>query len=391
VRTGLLPPRYRSAVALGRVMPVGWAEVVARRLERSHLTRRATELGVVVSDLGGVQAQLQSSAELQLAARVEGLTQADVRAALWDRRELVKAWTLRGTLHLHPAAELPMWHAARRAVAVDDQALPAWRDPNGNHHPALDAEQVAAVRAAVRDVLDGRCLLREEIADEVVALVGPEPRERLRSGFAFFLGDICQGPPRGAKVTFARPDQWIDGWSEPDGSEALREACRRFLHAYGPARPSDFLEWFGAGRMNAADGRDLFGTLELDEVDVDGRRAYVLAGDTSFPSPESSVRLLPEYDAYVMGFRERGVLVPPAVRELVATRPRGRYEGPAGLRFLLIDGVTAGLWDRAKRGKRLEAQVAPVRAMARRERDELQAEVARLGAFLGLEPMLTVA
>jgi hypothetical protein len=388
VRARLLPPRQRPALALGRV--IRWADVVVRRLERSSLTPRADSLVHVGSQLGGVQAQLQSSAELQLAARVDGVAQQDVRAALWERRELVKAWTLRGTLHLHPATELPLWHAARRAVSVADQSLPAWRDPNGEDHPPLDAEQVAAVRAAVRDVLDGRCLLREEIVEEVVARVGPAPRARLRSGFAFFLGDLCQGPPRGAKVTFARPDQWVEGWHEPDESEALREACRRFLHAYGPARPSDFLEWFGSGRLTAADGRALFDSLDLDDVDVEGRSAHVLSGDTAFPPAESSVRLLPEYDAYVMGFRQRDVLVPQPVRALVATRPRGRYEGPAGLRFLLVDGIAAGFWDRTKRGKRLEVAVAPVRALSKQERDELQTEAARLGAFLGLEPVLTV-
>jgi hypothetical protein len=388
VRARLLPPRQRPAFALGRV--IRWPDVVARRLERSSLAPRADSLVEVVSELGGIQAQLQSSAELQLAARVDGIAQQDVRAALWERRELVKAWTLRGTLHLHPATELPLWHAARRAVSVADQSLPAWRDPTGEDHPPLDAEQVAAVRVAVRDVLDGRCLLREEIVEEVVARVGPEPRARLASGFAFFLGELCQGPPRGAKVTFARPDQWVEGWHEPDEPEALREACRRFLHAYGPARPADFLEWFGSGRLDAAGGRALFDSLDLDDVDVEGRAAHVLAGDTSFQEAEPSVRLLPEYDAYVMGFRERDVLVPPRVRELVATRPRGRYEGPAGLRLLLIDGITAGVWDRAKRGKRLEVNVAPVRALSKQERRELQTEAARLGAFLGLEPLLTI-
>lgn len=363
---------------------IRWAEVVARRLERSSLTHRAGDLVGVVAGMGGVQAQLKSSAELQLASRVEGLTQAEVRAALWERRELVKAWTLRGTLHLHPAHELPMWHAARRAVGADDQSLPAWRDPNGIDHPSLDADQVAAVHAAVRDVLDGRCLLREEIADEVVALVGPAPRARLSSGFAFFLGDLCQGPPRGAKVTFARPDQWVAGWSEPDPDEALRDAARRFLHAHGPARPRDFLEWFGGSRAP-------FDELELDEVDVEGRSAFVLAGDAEFPRPSESVRLLPEYDAYVMGFRERDHLIPAAVRAQVAAHGRGRYEGPAGVRFLLVDGVTAGTWSRTKRGKRFEIQVTPIRALAKRERNALQAEVARFGAFLGLEPVLTIA
>jgi hypothetical protein len=111
----------------------------------------------------------------------------------------------------------------------------------------------------------------------------------------------------------------------------------------------------------------------------------VPAGDTSFPEPTGSVRLLPEYDAYVMGFRARDVLVPPTVRELVMMRPRGRYEGPAGLRFVLVDGVTAGLWDRLKRGKRIAIHVSHAERL-----DELRAEVTRIGAFLGLEPDLTI-
>src|SRR5207249_5087251 len=85
-----------------------WAEVRARRLERSSLTDRAAadRLVDVARDVCGVHAQVQASAELQLAARVDGITRGDVRDALWERRTLVKAWTLRGTLHLHPADEL---------------------------------------------------------------------------------------------------------------------------------------------------------------------------------------------------------------------------------------------------------------------------------------------
>ena len=97
-----------------------WDEVRARRLARSFLTTRAStdRLVEVVHDLCGVHAQVQASAELQLGARIDGITQQDVRDALWERRELVKAWTLRGTLHLHPAAELPLWYAAARAVCA---------------------------------------------------------------------------------------------------------------------------------------------------------------------------------------------------------------------------------------------------------------------------------
>jgi hypothetical protein len=333
---------------------------------------------------------VQASAELQLAVRVDGITRADVRAALWERRELVKAWTLRGTLHLHAADELALWHAARRATQPADADVPAWRDPNGVEHPALGADEAAAVRAAVWEVLDGRCLLRDELTTEVVRRVGPKAQARLRSGFAFFLGDLCHGPPHGARATFVRPDQWLDGWTEVDGRTALREAARRYLATYGPARPSDFREWIGGGAFAAADARAVFAEVDLDEVDVEGRAAYVLAGDTGFPALRPSVRLLPEYDVYVMGFREREHLVPDPVREQIARDGRGRYEGPAGVRFLFVDGVAAGIWRRKQRGKRIELTIDPARKLTRGERAAVAEEAARIGSFVGLEPVVDV-
>jgi hypothetical protein len=335
-----------------------------------------------VRELGGVHAQVQASAELQLAARVDGLTRQDVDDALWRDRTLVKAWTLRGTLHLHPADELALWLAARRAVADDAHALEEWVDPKGSLHPARGRSEVRELTDAVLDALDGRCLLRQELASEVVQRVGEHARSRLLSGFAFFgAAQLCQGPPQGSKITLARADQWVEGWPEVDEDDALREIGRRYLRAYGPARPADFRAWFGPLELES---------LGVDEVDIDGHRAFVLAGDARFPAPATSVRLLPEYDVYVMGFREREHLVPERVRRQVAAHGRGRYEGPAGVRFLLLDGVAAGLWERRKTAKRVELTVRPAQRLTGSRRAELRDEAERIGAFLGLEPVLTV-
>ena len=94
-------------------------------------------------------------------------------------------------------------------------------------------------------------------------------------------------PPQGNKITFARPDQWVAGWRDVGEEQALREVLRRFLYAYGPARPGDFRAWFG---------EVAFELIDVEEVDVQGHRAFVLAGDTEFPEPAKSVRLLPEYE-----------------------------------------------------------------------------------------------
>jgi hypothetical protein len=353
--------------------------VRARRLARSALTERSSSLVDVVRQVGGIHAQVQASAELQLAARVDGITQQDVRDALWRDRTLVKAWTLRGTLHLHPADELPLWFAANRAVAGEPRALPAWPDPQGVVHPPVSVAELAELQATTSDAFAGEPLLREQIADEVVRRAGKKHEGRIRSGFAFFLNEIGQGPPQGNKITLVRPDQWVEGWQDVDEQAALREVLRRFLHAYGPTRPKEFREWFGADVS--------FDLIDVEEVEVEGGRAFVLAGDTDFPEPEKNVRLLPEYDVYVMGFRERDHLVPERVRQQVAAHGRGRYEGPAGVRFLLVDGVAAGLWERKKRARSLEITVRAARRFSRRA---LAREAERLATFLRVEPVLTV-
>jgi hypothetical protein len=94
---------------------IGWPEVLALRLRRQHLAARAPRAQAlsVISDIAGLHAQLAASAELTLWARVAELEPGAVSRALWERRTLVKTWAMRGTLHLLPADELPLWVAAQ--------------------------------------------------------------------------------------------------------------------------------------------------------------------------------------------------------------------------------------------------------------------------------------
>ncbi len=75
-----------------------WEQVTAWRLSRHHLLERAPKerLLDVVTDLGGLHAQVMSSAELIAWARVEGIRPEDVRRALWEERTLVKEQSEKG-------------------------------------------------------------------------------------------------------------------------------------------------------------------------------------------------------------------------------------------------------------------------------------------------------
>jgi hypothetical protein len=93
---------------------ITWEQALAWRLRRHHLVERVApdRLVEVTAELCGLHAQLTSSAELTLWARVDGLERGAIDDALWRRRSLVKLWAMRGTLHLLPAHELGTWIAA---------------------------------------------------------------------------------------------------------------------------------------------------------------------------------------------------------------------------------------------------------------------------------------
>jgi hypothetical protein len=362
---------------------LGWDGVVARLLARNQLLERALrgrEVDVV-RDVCGIQAQVATAAELAVGVRVEGATQASVRDAVRERRTLVKTYGPRETLHLFPAGELGLWAAARRALG----------DP-WFASADLDDSQAREVFAAVADALDGRELTREELAAAVAERAGEWARPRFASTWAdliatsAYAGVLCYAAPRGAKVTFARPDQWAGGVEDVDPREALDEVVRRYLAAYGPAAHADFARWFSPNHLSVKAARQLLEELgdEVEEVEVEGRRAWMLAADAEVPeeAAEPSVRLLPQYDCYVLGARlARERILPPAAKKRVFSHGRGRWEGAAAVSVLLVDGVVAGLWDRRGTAARTRLRVEPVGALGAEHRRLLAAEADRLGAF----------
>lgn len=347
---------------------VTWEQVHARRLARNHLLEPGP-LVEVVRGVCGIHAQVTTAADLALSARVEGITRADVRDALWEQRTLVKTSSVRGTLHLHPADELPMWMTATRR-----------RVPGRN--PGLPPDREEAVVRAIGDALDGRVLTTRELGEEVVRRLGPWAGEetevihfgkpaiawRLAWGEAFARGLCCYGPPKGQEVTFVRADQWLGGWEDVDSDKAIADVLRRYLRAYGPARPDHFEHWFyGEAPFE-----------EVEEVVVEGHRAWVLAGDTDWPDPvRGSVRLLPYYDCYVIGCHPRDRFIPEAHRTRVFDRGAGPFP------TLLVDGVVAGVWRHEKRGKRVEVNIELFGRLTAAQRRGLDAEVERVRELLG--------
>ena len=125
---------------------------------------------------------------------------------------------------------------------------------------------------------------------------------------------------------------------------------------------------------------------DLEPVDFDGQRAWVVAGDTAAPAdPDRGVRLLPLFDAFVVAGQPRERLFPGAA----ATRALAG--GQAGNHaVLLVDGVVGGVWHQRRSGRKVQITVEPFEELTRAQRRQLDDEVDLVGAVLEATPTLTI-
>jgi hypothetical protein len=350
---------------------LGWEEARALRLERHQLHRRAprgSELRIA-GRICGLHAQLLSSAALSLWARVEGTSLEAFQRALWRERTLVKIWAMRGTLHLVPARDLPMYLGALGTYR--HYLRQGWVKYFG-----LTREEIELVTETVGKALRGRALTRDELADAVAERTGSKKLGGiLRQGWGVLLkpaayrGQLCFAEGEGARVRFTHPGPV----RQLEPSKALAELTRRYLGAYGPATRDDFaLWWLDTSRVEA---QRLIESVNGKPVDLEGARAYLLAG-TARPAAEArSVRLLPAFDPYVVGAPRSGGLFPVAHKARIF-RPQG-WISPA----LLVDGHVEGVWRHERKNGRLEVRIEPFARQPPRVREEVGEEAERLAAF----------
>jgi len=360
---------------------LSWGQVHSFRLERQHLTNQAPkkDLVRVAGDIGGVQAQVMSAAELQVVVRVDCKVD-DVRKALWKDRKLVKTWLMRATLHLVPAVDLPIYTAAMGSYGMRNTN--AWLKYLQITEPELNS-----VVHAIGEALDGQALTREELIARVAKGRSERVQAALKSGWGGLLkpvarkGLLCFGPSRGQSVTFVRPQEWLGSWRDVDPDTALAELARRYLHAYGPATKNDFVRWWGQW-PGVGDMAWAALSKELVPVTVEGQRADLLEADigriTESPG-ESTVQLLPTFDPYLMGHNTRD--------HLFASEYRARVSRVAGWisAVVLVDGRVVATWTHQPAKKTLNVTLEPFKKLSPSTLKQVRARAQSIASALGLD------
>lgn len=330
-----------------------------------------------------MQGQDFASAKWSLGLRVPGATDADVEAALADG-SVVRSWPVRGTLHVTASEDLP-WMldllgpgvfastAARRAaLAVDDRAIE-------------DARAIAHRELAGRTVLT-----RDELQARFDA--GGVSTDGQRGYHLLFhlsiTKSLCFGPPRGKDQTFVLLSEWVRKPRALGREEALGELARRYFASHGPATTSDFSGW---SKLAAKDLKAALGAARphLAELTVGGTLHYLAAdaedvlANANVSTP--SVVLLPGFDEYVLGYKDRGTVLRPERFEAVVPGGNGVF-----MPTLVIDGQVRGTWRRVRKTRETVIEVLPWDRLTKREAQAVSRAGADYGRFVGSTVKITV-
>ncbi|SFL12461.1 Winged helix DNA-binding domain-containing protein [Halogranum rubrum] len=357
------------------------------RSQRLHPATTVTAVSDAAEALCGVQAQETRSAMLSVRARTAGLVASDVEASLHEERTIVRTWSMRGTLHLVARDDLS-WLLS----LFGPHFAPRGPEPKQLAEVGFDEAELERTMDAIRRVLDDEGpLTRDELAARLrESGVDVDPTSRTPNFLirqAALRGVLCEVAPKAGDIAYDVVAEWVSSPAPPDRDVALATLARRYLSAYQPTTLDDFAYWSGlpkrdvrAGWESIADERSdvTFGerTLSMRTADVP---------DTDPTQSKTTVRFLPGYDTYLLGYRPENRPVPTAFHTQV-------WPGAGIIRpTVVVDGAVVATWTLDKSASPVVG-VRPFEPLDDAIVVGLETEAADLGRFLGLdvEPKLIV-
>ncbi|MFG3690456.1 winged helix DNA-binding domain-containing protein [Micromonospora sp. NPDC047740] len=354
------------------------AEALALRMTslllRPHPVARPDGVAGVVEWFGAMQAQDNASGLWSLGVRLPGRTLADVRAAL-ERREALRTWPMRGTVHLVPSRD------AHWMLAVTGVRTLAGAATRRAQLGLTEAEADRAVDVLGTALAGGRRLTRAQCLAALGAAgidtTGQRGYHLL--WYAAQRGVTCIAPHVGTEQTFALLDEWVPDPHRPERDEALGILALRYVRSHGPVTPHELARWTGLTVTDARRGFAVAGDA-LAPVAVDGVEAMVDASLLDAPrEPVDDVHTLLGFDEYLLGFKDRTLMLDPAHAAAVVPGNNGVF-----LPTVVRDGRVVGTWKRTVGKASVSVTVQPLAPFDAALRSRVESGLADYARYLGL-------
>lgn len=335
--------------------------------------------GDAIRWFGAVQAQDYPGAKWALGQRTQSATDAELDR-LFDEGAILRTHVMRPTWHF----VLP--EDARWLLELTSPRIRAGL--RGRHRQlALSHYDISQAAELFRRALQGgRHLTRAELG-QVLRSAGIAPDgQRLPHLLLCAELDavIISGPRRGKQFTWVLFEERVTNSRPLEAEEAVTELVCRYFRSHGPAQLQDFVWWSGLtmadGRRGLAAAGSALGRMTMADKDywlaAEGAGAPAVAAAT--PTVDGLAHLLPNWDEYTVGYRDRAAALHP-----------DRSIDPTLLRFgsilanvVTIGGKVRGGWTRTVERGRVRVEVSPQTQLSGDEADAVRSAARHLSRFL---------
>ncbi len=343
-----------------------------RRVAQRLSSRVFPDVAAAARTMLALQAQDFAGACWSLGLRVDGATEATVLDAL-ARREVVRSWPMRGTLHMVAAEDLGWMLSLTTERLIRGAAT-------RRAQLGLDDAQLAHARTLARDALSGGRRLTREALLAVFDQAGLSTASQRGYHILWHLSQtslLCFGPPEEREQTFVLLDEWVTAPRRLDRDQALGEFARRYFSSHGPATVHDFA-WWSSLRMKDVYRAVAVAGDALATIGVDGTSYLLDPALLDAPEPAPDVLTLPGFDEYLLGYQNRSAALPAAFAPRIVPGNNGMF-----LPTIVVDGQVVGTWKRTKRARHIAVEAQPFTAMTKRARDGFTRAADHYGRFMG--------
>jgi hypothetical protein len=345
--------------------------LTALRIAAQHIGGRELSRPLdVVRRMLALQAQDFPGVKWSVGIRQTGATERAVEAAC-DAGEIVRSWPLRGTLHLVAGEDLGWLLALTAPRALASAA-------GRRASLGITEADVKKAREIAWSALGGRRVLTRDALLAAFDAAGVSTLGQRGYHLLWYLaqtGTLVLGATDGRTPTFALLDEWVPKPMRLNGDEALGELALRYFRSHGPAAAADLARWSGLTKGDVRRGIAICGpqltTLEFDGV------TYHLAPETlAAAAPTARVHLLPGFDEYLLGYRDRSAALAREHNEAIVPGGNGMFKAT-----IVADGEVVGTWKRTIRAREIVIEAAPFARLPSSVHEGLATAVQAYGAF----------
>jgi hypothetical protein len=352
-------------------------DLLALRLVNQRIVAAGSSPAEVVAGLGAVQAQDYRAALWAVGLRVHGATEAVIEQTIAERA-IVRTWPMRGTLHFVPPKDA-RWMLELLTPRVIAGAARRHRELE------LDDRVFGRSRELLTEALQGGRSVRRDKAMALLEAAGISTAGQRGYHVLWMLaqeGVLCLGPLDGKQQTFVLLDDWVPESRRLERDEALAELARRYFTGHGPATLQDFVWWSGLRVADARAGLEA-AAGSLERVSLEGNdywMAEVAPGaDAAATIRRSTFVLLPGYDEFLIGYRDRSAALDPAHVGKLIPSANGAMKAT-----IVAHGRVMGTWRRTIKKGEVLVEASPFAALGATQEAAFRAAARRYAGFLGL-------